>query len=105
MSNVIQTLTPRKPVSVEIGGATHHGHYQTENRMIRVEYRSSSKATQLGGSPPGVLARLILAELVREAPRGIASGKFALANAEIGASTWNLLPPKAFVLANSAVRT
>src|SRR5271165_5957144 len=37
--------------------------------------------------------------------RGIASGKFALGNAEIGASTWNLLPPKAFVLANSAVRT
>jgi hypothetical protein len=65
MSNVIQTLTPRKPVSVEIGGATHHGHYQTENRMIRVEYRSSSKATQIGGK---VLARLILAELVREAP-------------------------------------
>jgi hypothetical protein len=26
--------------------------------------------------------------------RGIASGKFALANAEIGAATWNLLPPK-----------
>jgi hypothetical protein len=54
------------PIAVEIGGVTHRGRYQTENRMIRVDYEGASKATQLGGSPPGVLARLILAELVRE---------------------------------------
>jgi hypothetical protein len=27
--------------------------------MIRVDYEGASKATQLGGSPPGVLGRLI----------------------------------------------
>ena len=59
---------PRKSVSVEIGGVADHGHYHTDRRMIRVDYRELSKATQVGGSPPPVLARLILAELVREAP-------------------------------------
>ena len=34
--------------------------------MIRVDHKGSRKATQLGGSNPEVLARLILAEMVRE---------------------------------------
>jgi len=66
MNKQNQTHAFPKPISVEIGGVTHQGRYQTENRMIRVDYEGASKATQLGGSPPGVLARLILAELVRE---------------------------------------
>ena len=51
----------------------HQGHYQAERRMIRIEHKGSRKATQLGGSPPEVLARLILAEMVREtlATKGI----------------------------------
>jgi hypothetical protein len=36
--------------------------------MIRVDHKGSRKATQLGGLPPEVLARLILAEMVRETP-------------------------------------
>jgi len=60
--------TPSKPISVEIGGVTHHGHYQSERRMIRVDYRGLSKVTQRGQSTPEGLARLILAELVRETP-------------------------------------
>jgi hypothetical protein len=62
--------TPRMPISIEIGGVTHHGHYQTEKGMIRVEYKWGSKVTQLGGSTgtPKGLARMILSELVRETP-------------------------------------
>lgn len=59
-------MSPRKPISVEIGGVAHHGHFETERGMIRVDYEGSSKATQIGGSPPKTLARLILSELVRE---------------------------------------
>jgi hypothetical protein len=54
------------PISVEVGGVAHHGHYQTERGMTRVKREGSSKTTQTGGSPPKVLARLILSELVRE---------------------------------------
>ena len=61
--------TIRMPVSVEIDGVAHHGHYQTERRMIRVDYRGWSKVTEVGGTPPKALARLILAELVRARPR------------------------------------
>jgi hypothetical protein len=68
--------------------------------------RSSLSANQIG-----VLRGLVSAYSQKEVAgttqrlRGIASGKFALANVEIGASTWSLLPRKPFVLANSAVRT
>ena len=44
----------------------HRGHYPAEKRMVRVDNAGSSKATQLGGSPPQVLARLLLSELVRK---------------------------------------
>ena len=45
------------------------GRYSTRNGMIRVTYGSSCKATQLGGmeNAPKGLARMILAEQVREA--------------------------------------
>ena len=60
--------TPRIPISIEIDGVTHRGYYQTERGMIRVDYKWGSKATQLGGSPAQGLARIIMHELVREAP-------------------------------------
>jgi hypothetical protein len=37
-----------------------------ERGMTRVKREGSSKTTQTGGSPPKVLARLILSDLVRE---------------------------------------
>jgi hypothetical protein len=60
--------SPQIPVSVEIGGVTHHGHYQVEKGMIRVEYKLANKVTQFGGSASAAatLARVILRELVRE---------------------------------------
>jgi hypothetical protein len=60
---------PERDVAVEVGGVIHLGHYSTRNGMIRVTYGSSCKATQLGGmeNAPKGLARMILAEQVREA--------------------------------------
>jgi len=59
----------KRPITVEVGGVVHLGHYSTRNGMIRVTYGSSCKATQLGGmeNAPKGLARMILAEQVREA--------------------------------------
>jgi hypothetical protein len=56
-------------IAVEVGGVVHLGHHSTGNGMIRVTYGSSYKATQSGGmeNAPWVLARIILAEQVREA--------------------------------------
>src|ERR1700722_6919442 len=56
-------------IAVEVGGVVHLGHYSTRNGMIRVTYGSSCKAPQLGGmeNAPKGLARMILAEQVREA--------------------------------------
>jgi hypothetical protein len=60
---------PERDVAVEVGGVVNLGHYSTRNGMIRVTYGSSCKATQLGGmeNAPKGLARMILAEQVREA--------------------------------------
>jgi hypothetical protein len=59
----------KRPIAVEVGGVVHLGHYSTRNDMIRVTYGSSCKPTQLGGmeNGPKALARIILAEQVREA--------------------------------------
>ena len=56
-------------ITVEVGGVVHLGHYSTRNGMIRVTCCSSCKATRLGGmeNAPKALARIILAEQVREA--------------------------------------
>ena len=56
-------------LAVEVGGVVHHGYYSVRNGMIRVTYGSSRKSTQLGGmeNAPKGLARMILAEQVREA--------------------------------------
>jgi len=59
-------LTVRTPVSIKSGGITHHGYFEVDGVMIRVSHRGSTKATQLGGTPPAALARLLLSELVRE---------------------------------------
>lgn len=58
----------KRPIAVEVGGVVHLGHYSIRNGMIRVTYGSSGKPTQLGGMSrtPQLLARLMLAEMVRE---------------------------------------
>jgi hypothetical protein len=60
----------REEISVTVGGVTHRGAFQTERGTIRVFYRGSTRAMRLASSKaaPATLARLILHELVREAP-------------------------------------
>jgi hypothetical protein len=64
-----ELLKVHDTIAVEVGGVVHLGHYSTKDGMIRVTYGSSCKATQLGGmeNAPKALARMILAEQVREA--------------------------------------
>jgi hypothetical protein len=76
-----QPQSSSAPLAVKVGGVTHRGHYSTGDGTIRVTYGSSrkstqSKSTQIGGmsSAPGVLARIMLAELAREA-LGIVEGE------------------------------
>lgn len=59
---------PSSPVSVVIGGKTYTGSYYTERGMIIVTYGFRRTTTQLGGTPEGSLARLLLHELVRANP-------------------------------------
>jgi hypothetical protein len=60
---------PTSAIAVKVGGVTHRGRYTVRNDTIRVTYGSSRKSTQLGGmsSAPWVLAKIMLAEQVREA--------------------------------------
>jgi hypothetical protein len=60
--------SPSEEISIERGGITYKGTFQTERGMIRVSYRGHTKVTQLGGSAgtPAGLARLMLSELVRD---------------------------------------
>ena len=62
--------SPPEEISITVGGVAHRGTFQTEHGRIRVSYRGSIRAAQLGGSKaaPATLARLILHELVRELP-------------------------------------
>ena len=67
-----QEWEPSIPISVELKGVTHNGHYQFESgrrskrelRWIIVTYDGDSKRAHLGGSEPESLAKLLLLELV-----------------------------------------
>jgi hypothetical protein len=56
-----------KTVTVTIDGVTHHGAYFVQSSMVNVRSTLGSKTTQVGGSPPKTIAKLLLSELVREA--------------------------------------
>ena len=63
--------TPPQPISIEVHGVSHTGHYQLETRyskpelrIIRVTGEYGSKTTHLSASPPESLARLLLSEIV-----------------------------------------
>jgi hypothetical protein len=55
-------------VSYELDGITYNGAYSVRNGMITVKSEFGTKTTiQIGGTPPQVLARIILGEMVRTA--------------------------------------
>jgi hypothetical protein len=55
-----------KPVSVTIGKIKHDGIYYVKRGMLYVRSPLGTKVTQVGGSSPEIVAKLLLSELVRE---------------------------------------
>lgn len=53
-------------VSVEVDGEKHTGSFYVNNGMIYVSYGFGSKSTQVRGMSASTLARVLLAEIVKE---------------------------------------
>jgi hypothetical protein len=52
-------------VRVMRGAREHVGSYTVEDGIVTVFYQDQNRATQLGGSSPDVVARILLSEMVR----------------------------------------
>ena len=61
-------LIPVERVTVTIDSVTHAGAYYVKGPFLFVRSPLGAKATQVGGSLPQDVAKLLLAELVREGP-------------------------------------
>lgn len=57
--------TSVKNVSVVVNGMTYQGTYFVSNSMVHVQSEKGRKATQVGGSEPEALAKMLLSELAR----------------------------------------
>lgn len=57
---VVKTLT------VTLYAVAYHGTYFVQNSIVYVQSRFGSKATRPGRSPPEMVAKLLLSEIVRE---------------------------------------
>ena len=53
------------PVMIELDGRIYSGSYSVDDGLIRVAYDFRRKTTRLGRTPPLILAKILLAELVR----------------------------------------
>jgi len=58
--------TRNNVVTTEAEGRIHAGSYEIDAEMITVHYGRESKRTQVGNTPVGALARMLLGELVRQ---------------------------------------
>jgi hypothetical protein len=58
--------TSVREITVIIDGKTYEGTYYVQQSLVYVQSASGGKATQVGGSRPEFIARLLLSELVRE---------------------------------------
>jgi len=57
----------RQPVSVDVDGKTYDGSFIAHEKMVTVWYAGLTRAAHLlGSSHPEDLARILLAELIRE---------------------------------------
>lgn len=61
--------TPVRHVTVTIDDIIYEGTYFVRDSMVYVQSEFGTKATQVGGSRPATLAKLLLSELVREAKK------------------------------------
>lgn len=55
-----------KEITVEENGETYKGRYKIEKRMVHVMSAFGYESTQIGGSEPETIAKMILGELVRK---------------------------------------
>jgi hypothetical protein len=60
----VTVMTDR--VVIEIDGKEYDGSYEVTGGVVTVRTAYGSNSTQIGGSPPEVLAKKLLGELVRE---------------------------------------
>lgn len=51
-------------LSIDVDGASHQGTFHTAGKMVYVQYQGYEKVTQIGGSTPKSIARMLLRELV-----------------------------------------
>ena len=58
---------PSIPVSIEWEGKKYSGSYYVEKKVITVSGDWGMKSTQVGHSPPELLAQIMLRELTQEA--------------------------------------
>jgi hypothetical protein len=63
MANALNIFV--REVSVTIGDEIHHGTYFVQGSMVHVQWSFGAKATQVGNSPPEMIAKMLLSELVR----------------------------------------
>jgi hypothetical protein len=59
--------TSVRNVTVTLDGVTHKGTYYVQGSVVHVLCDAGKKSTQVGGSPAGMIAKLLLLELVRGA--------------------------------------
>lgn len=53
-------------VDVQIGGQTYRGWFSVEKKLITVFWEHEQRTTQVGGTPPHLLAKHMVRELVLE---------------------------------------
>lgn len=53
------------PFAIELDGKTFAGSYTIDDGLIRVAYYFRRQTTRLGRTPPLIIAKIMLAELVR----------------------------------------
>ena len=59
-----------RPVAIEVDGQRFSGHYVVENGQVTVSTAVlGNKSTQVGGSTPEEISRLLLSELVAESKK------------------------------------
>jgi hypothetical protein len=58
--------SPVEDVTVTIDGVTHIGKYYTHGPVVYVHYKDGRKEARIGDSPPELVAKLLLLELVED---------------------------------------
>ena len=64
-----RNLVVWQKLTTNFKGHTIEGNYGVDQEMVTVRYEELEKTTQIGGSPPIVIAKLLLRELANEAEK------------------------------------